>query len=209
MQNQIKWTVMFSTNIEIELWRKHFHKPYSYTIRCLSEYRKKNRFKFTMYNNRFRSRIFKIVSEINSGVIFSLLPVNAIFLALTMYNTEHVIIILSNSWNILSKRENFFFLVKFRLGYASFSRDLHNNFHVLAIPFLLLCYMDNFTNFIHWRYWLQLRLVFLSNWIPKIYDFDYCTFTRVGFFHWIWFDSMYIGNFWKSKNFYWTFIFSF
>lgn len=36
-----------------------------------------------------------MVADINSGVIYSLLPVNVIFVALTMYNSEHVNMLLT------------------------------------------------------------------------------------------------------------------
>lgn len=35
-------------------------------------------------------RIFDLVAKINSGIIFSLLPINVLFMALTMYGIEFV-----------------------------------------------------------------------------------------------------------------------
>lgn len=41
-------------------------------------------------DNLHISRIFDLVADINSGIIFSLLPINVLFLALTMYGIEFV-----------------------------------------------------------------------------------------------------------------------
>lgn len=35
-------------------------------------------------------RIFNLAKEVYSGVIFSLLPINAAFVAMNLYNLEHV-----------------------------------------------------------------------------------------------------------------------
>lgn len=47
-------------------------------------------FNFRLSQSILLSRIFHTISDINSGVIFAQLPVNALFFAAALYQTEHV-----------------------------------------------------------------------------------------------------------------------
>lgn len=49
--------------------------------------------KWLQLNVEFNFSIFNLTAAINSVTIFALLPINAIFLAVTMYKMEHVFII--------------------------------------------------------------------------------------------------------------------
>lgn len=86
-------------------------------------------------------RIFKMMSDINSGGIFWLLPLNAIFMAVSMYNMEHVNINsfyrekeLSKYWSPLK-----FDTVNIRHCYGCIQYVLLDLFIDLANIILLFC----------------------------------------------------------------------
>lgn len=104
--------------------------------------------------------IFHIMAKINSGAIFVLLLPNVIFLALTMYTTEHVTIskifsqfLYSIEFPFKYLKKTIFSMNKFcfistyigynGLGFNCFSYCMYGMLIVLAIHLLSLCNDDN------------------------------------------------------------------
>lgn len=149
--------------------------------------------------------IFNIMAEINNGAIFVLLLPNVIFLALTMYTTEHV--------NIQNWVRNLFVWmcsdsIPFHsmytghdgLGFDCFSYRLHGLLTMLAVHLLSFCNNDNWSHcFTRW-YCIQCKLVRLSTLIEKAFHFDYFTLARGGCFQWIWFHLLHAGSSSEGKN---------
>lgn len=80
----------------------------------------------------FIFRIFKIVADINSGTIFWLLPLNAIFMAISLYNVEHVrilILTLTIMWKICKQL------------HFNWCLSSKSDFDVFSIAYNLFCLM--------------------------------------------------------------------
>lgn len=84
-------------------------------------------------------RIFKMVANIQSGIIFSLLPINVVFMGTSLYTLENV----SNTRNIsnllLHSHKYGCFLVKFFAGTFHNGHDLYTLFIGVAVVLLLFC----------------------------------------------------------------------
>lgn len=92
---------------------------------------KRNFCKIVINPTRFFYSIFHMVARINNGTIFSLLPLNAIFVAISMYRIEHVCI--SLFWNFLLNSYKFKLL---NIQILNFLFDLLNfTFSVIFLIF--------------------------------------------------------------------------
>lgn len=111
----------------------------------------------------FHARIFDLVADINSCIIFSLLPANSIALGLSMYRNEHVNIewflnFIKTFWDNSWSRECFDTVCHRSGRYRIWFAVLHLLTH-LALFILLLCKYHVRTNAIDWRRCLQSELV--------------------------------------------------
>lgn len=109
-------------------------------------------------------RIFELVADINSGVIFSLLPANSLVLGLSMYSMEHVnihcILIIRNMFNI-----SVFFLIFSVWIWSSCTHIWCTLFDLLVdlvIFVLLFCYHCCRPDFVHRVSCIWHQLVWLS-----------------------------------------------
>lgn len=170
---------------------------------------------FQLFKRNFLFRIFRMVADLNSGVIFSLFPANIIFFALTAYNTEHVRLKSSccstSRWFCFHKLRNSHnlswfllillpFLVYFWYAYDWISHRCNVFIINLAVSFLLLCHFHHQSNFICGRYRLQYKLVWLSTGTTETFHFNHCPISGGCSFHWLQFGSMHSGSFRQGMN---------
>lgn len=146
-------------------------------------------------------RIFSIFSDINSGVIFSLLPINVLFMAVSLYNFEYASIEHLN-WqlidfhfekkerNIFTRFFSIFFLphnfYHFKVKYIFFSNSVkprcNTNCHqfiqlflfaILAIHCLLSRNIHHRSHFNHSKHSIRIKLVWTSCKTSKILGTHY------------------------------------
>lgn len=136
------------------------------------------------------------MAAINNGAIFVLLLPNVIFLALTMYTTEHVISNYKQMRNQMSIVDVFYLLYTGHIGLGTdcISYRLHGMLTVLAVHLLPLCNNDDRAHCIPGRYCIWCKLVWLSTHVEKTFDSYHSTFTRGDEVQWIWFHLLHIGS---------------
>lgn len=142
--------------------------------------------------------------DINSGVIFWLLPLDGLFMAISMYNLEHVSLttfegfFLNNKLNLIPSLVGF---KSIRLGNRRLWYNLHNMRFGLAISLLLFCNFGYRTHFSRWTNNIWFKLVWLSSRTSKIHRFDYCSLAKTGLFYWTRHCSLHLGDSCQSKIF--------
>lgn len=137
---------------------------------------------------QFFNRIFDMVKEIYSGVIFSLLPINAFVVGLTLYNLEHVRIIIKSAKiekakysqkKIISFNWIFIFpLATIQSDLDLFFVNLLSFFAFLAIFYMLFCNQNNRSSCSNGTKCLRLWLVWFGAKASEIHDSDYVAFAR-------------------------------
>lgn len=146
------------------------------------------------------------MADINSGIIFSLLPANSVALGLSMYRNEHVNFQLKFEflWNFFRKFPSLCILYVFvevchRSGCNRIRFPVFHLLAHLALLVLLLCKYHVRTNAINWRRCLQFKLVWLSNWRAEIPRSDYAPGTWNKTILWSGLDSVHFGDLWTRK----------
>lgn len=102
----------------------------------------------------FSTRVYQMVADINSGIIFSLLPINVVGLGLTMYIVEHVKKqkhIQIPFFSILRRFNRCIFSVWFRSNYFYDKYCGHNFVIDLALVFLLFCQFNHRSRLEAWH----------------------------------------------------------
>lgn len=137
-----------------------------------------------LWNSSFHFRIFNLLSKIYSGTIFALLPPNTVFMAISLYTTEHVATYLYFHFKFLKFHVFIFFslFLFFILGrpwlfpYSGWCSFVCV-FTLLAIPLLPFCHLHLRTSFFNQSYGIRVKLVHLSAEMAKISHFGDCSFT--------------------------------
>lgn len=156
----------------------------------------------------FFYRVFDMITDVHSGSIFSLLPVNVVFVGITMYALEHVnfpqtfhfvCLLLKNPIHFIH-----LFLVISRSG--SLGLCLWNSRYCLwinvAIPILHLCVIRQWSGFGHWIWclWFELDRFPTAN-TKILYNFDNDALTEANSFERFRIDYLHSGGLWNSKQF--------
>lgn len=147
-----------------------------------------------------------MITDVHSGSIFSLLPVNVLFVGITMYALEHVNFPLKHSilFAFYCKTLIHLFLVISRSG--SIGLYIWNSRYCLwinvAIPILHLCVIRQWSGFGHWIWclWFELDRFPAAN-TKILYNFDNDALTGANLFERFWIDYLHSGGLWNSKQF--------
>lgn len=142
-------------------------------------------------------RIFKMIADAESGVLFSLLPITALFVSTSMFTIEHVIKI--DRLFLFGFYLLYFFSSGRISSHCFWNGYLSNSLLIdVAISFLPLCHFGSWSCIISWWFGLWLELDRSSGWNAKICHFDDFSFTWTYLFLWIWYHFVLFGNIWKS-----------